>query len=72
MSDRDIRTLVAISTVIRVNLEVHGVISEDIFGRRSVPPTETLGCYQIHINNITHQFKGIGLPNKQWVHLPAA
>ena len=48
MSDREMGALVAISTVIRVNLEAHGVISEDILGDchrcRAVRPSEqTMG-----------------------------
>ena len=34
MGDRDIGAIVAIATVIRINLETHGVIGEGVFHRR--------------------------------------
>ena len=63
ISDREMGALVAISTVIRVNLEAHGVISEDILGDCPVSSTEAIGRYQMHINKITHQFRKMGLPS---------
>ncbi len=61
MGDRDIGAIVAIATVIRINLETHGVIAEGVFTDGSLPSTETLGVYQLEINKLARQFRRMGL-----------
>ncbi len=61
MGDRDFGTIVAIATVIRINLETHGVIAEDVFSDGPLPSAETLGVYQLEINKLARQFRRMGL-----------
>ena len=61
MGDRDIGAIVAIATVIRINMETHGVIAKGVFTDGSLPSTETLGVYQLEINKLARQFRRMGL-----------
>jgi hypothetical protein len=59
-SDRDMGLLVAVATVVRVNMETHGVLPEGLFDDEQMPSTETLGILQIRINRVSGQFKRSG------------
>ncbi len=61
MGDHDIGAIVAIATVIRINLETHGVIAEGVFSDGPMPSAETLGGYQLEINRLARQFRRMGL-----------
>lgn len=61
LDDRDIGTIVAVATVIRVNMETHNVIAEGTFGDTTLPSTETLGLYQMEINKLARKFARMGL-----------
>jgi hypothetical protein len=61
MDDRDIGTIIAVATVIRINLETNDVIAADTFGDATLPSTETLGLYQMEINKLARQFARMGL-----------
>lgn len=61
MDDRDMGTLVAVATVIRINLETNNVIAAGIVGDATLPSTEALGLYQMEINKLARQFARMGL-----------
>ena len=61
MGNRDIGVILAVATVIRINLETHGVIAEGVFTDGPLPSTETLGKYQLEINKLARQFRKMGL-----------
>ncbi len=61
MGDKDLGSIVAIATVLRVNFESHGVLAQDVFGDGALPSTETLGRYQLEINRLSRQFRKMGL-----------
>ncbi|MFQ5764908.1 MAG: hypothetical protein ACE5GT_08270 [Rhodospirillales bacterium] len=63
MGDRELGALVAVATVIRVNMDTHGVIAEDVFGDGPLPSAEILGRTQMHINKVARQFTKLGLPS---------
>lgn len=54
--DRDLGVILGIATVIRVNMEDHGVLPENVFHRDSLPSTKELGILQMRINDIARQF----------------
>lgn len=55
--DRDMGVIVGIATVIRINMEVHGVIPERIFQTDTLPSTNELGVMQMRINETARQFR---------------
>ncbi len=63
MDARDMGAIVAIATAIRVNLETHGVIPEDVFQDTDLPSVEALGILQMKINKVSRQFTKLGLPS---------
>ncbi len=61
MGDKDLGSIVAIATVLRINFESHGVLARDVFGDGALPSTGTLGGYQLEINRLSRQFRKMGL-----------
>ncbi|MBT3307091.1 MAG: hypothetical protein HN377_11505 [Alphaproteobacteria bacterium] len=61
MGDKDLGTIVAVATVLRVNFETHNVLALDVFGDSDLPSSETLGRYQLEINRLSRQFRKMGL-----------
>lgn len=61
MGDRDLGGLVAVATVVRVNMETHGVIASDLFGDAPLPSADVLGRAQMQINKVARQFTKMGL-----------
>ena len=56
MPARDVGALVAIATVVRVNLEAHGEIPDGLFDRCQPTESEALGRYQLGINKLAAAF----------------
>ena len=61
MGDKDLGTMVAIATVLRINFEPHAVLAGDVFGNGDLPTVERLGRYQLEINRLARQFRKMGL-----------
>ena len=61
MGDKDLGSMLAIATVLRINFESHGVLAQDVFGDGALPSTEVLGGYQLEINRLSRQFRKMGL-----------
>lgn len=55
-ADRDLGVIVGIATVVRVNMETHGVLPEGLFQRRALPPSRELGLLQMRLNGVARQF----------------
>ena len=61
MGDKDLGTIVAIATVIRINFETNDVIPEGVFQDGPLPSVEAIGGYQLEINRLSRQFRKMGL-----------
>ena len=59
-SDRDVGLLLAVATVIRVNMETHGVLPQGLFEEDEMPSTEALATLQMRINRVSGQFVRMG------------
>ena len=57
--DRDLGVIVGIATVVRVNMEIHGVLPEGLFQRPTLPPSQELGIMQMRLNRLARQFAKI-------------
>ncbi|MBT3358190.1 MAG: hypothetical protein HN403_01010 [Rhodospirillales bacterium] len=55
-ADRDMGVIVGIAAVIRINMEIHGVIPERIFQTDTLPSANDLGVMQMRINEAARQF----------------
>jgi len=58
--DRDLGVIVGIAAVIRINMEIHGVIPERIFQTDTLPSAQELGVMQMRINEAARQFTKMG------------
>jgi len=61
MSPKDLGSVVAVATVIRINFETNGVVAENIFSDGPLPDAEALGLYQFKINKVAKKFRKMGL-----------
>jgi hypothetical protein len=55
-ADRDMGFIVGVATVVRVNMETHGVLPPGLFQREVLSPSSELGVMQIRINRLARQF----------------
>ena len=55
-SDRDLGFIVGIATVVRVNMETHGVLPQELFQRETLSPSQELGVLQMRLNKVIRQF----------------
>lgn len=55
MGDRNLGALLAIATVVRVNMETHGVLPEGLFQRDDLAPSQELGLLQVRLNGVSRQ-----------------
>ena len=62
MSDQDVGVIVAVATVIRVNMEIQGYLPEGLFNKNNLPSTDNLGRYQLDINKVARQFTKMRQP----------
>ena len=62
MSDQDMGVIVAVVTVIRVNMENEGFLQKNLFGDTELPDTNTLGRYQMDLNKLARDFNRMGQP----------
>ena len=62
MSDEDLGVVVAVATVIRVNMENEGHLQKDLFGDTPLPGTNVLGRYQMDLNRLVRDFNKMGQP----------
>ncbi|WP_316976036.1 hypothetical protein [Shumkonia mesophila] len=57
--DRDLGVIVGCAAVVRVNMEIHGVLPAGLFQRRALEPSEELGVMQLRINRAARQLAKI-------------
>ena len=62
MTDEDIGVVIAVATVIRVNMEKEGLLPEGIFKEPTLEPSAALGEYQVELNELVRQFNKLGQP----------
>jgi hypothetical protein len=62
MTDQDMGVIVAVATVLRVNMEKEGYLQKDLFGDTPLPDVNTLGRYQMDLNKLTRDFNRKGQP----------
>ena len=62
MEDKDIGTVLAIATVIRINFETYTIIPRDLFFENALPSVEVMGLCQIKINKMARKFTRMGRP----------
>ena len=62
MTARDIGVIAAVATVVRVNMENHGVLPEGLLWEGELPSVEDLAEYQLRLNKLARDFarKGLG------------
>ena len=56
MTDDDLAIIVAVATVVRVNMEDKGFLPQGLFFGNDMPPAADLGRYQIDIIKVVKQF----------------
>lgn len=61
MEPSDLGTLLAIATVVRINMEQHGVLPEGALFGMEPPSREALGRYQLRLNKHARDFARMGL-----------
>ncbi len=62
MTDNDMGVIVAVVTVLRVNMEKEGYLQKDLFGDTPLPSARTLGQYQMDLNKLARDFNRKGQP----------
>ena len=62
MTAQDIGVVAAVATVVRVNMENHGLLPEGLLWGGNLPSAEDLGEYQLRLNKLARDFarKGLG------------
>ena len=56
MSDEDLGVILAVSTVIRVNMEEHGYLPKDLYSELTLKTPNELGSYQMTLNKLVRDF----------------
>ncbi len=56
MTDHDLGVILAVSTVIRVNMEDQGFLPKGLYTDQALPSTSELGKYQIDLNKLVRDF----------------
>ena len=62
MSDLDLGIIIAISTVIRVNMEGQGYLPTGLYGEERLPSPYDMGRYQIELNKLARDFNKMRQP----------
>ena len=62
MTNEDMGVVIAVTTVIRVNMEREGYLPEGLFNSAELPSTDALARYQMDINKLVRQFNRLGQP----------
>ena len=62
MTDEDLGIVIAVSTVIRVNMENEGFLPKGLFQDTELPSTAEVGRYQMDLNKLVRQFNRMGQP----------
>lgn len=56
MPDEDLGVILAVATVIRINMENEGFIPKGLFSEDALPSSNDLGKYQMELNNLVRDF----------------
>ena len=62
MTDEDMGVVIAVSTVIRVNMEREGLLPMGLFKKSALPSSTALGRYQVDLDKVVRQFNKLGQP----------
>lgn len=62
LNDNDMAVVIAVSTVIRINMEKEGFLPKNLFSDSKLPPPNELGRYQMDLNKLARQFNKMGQP----------
>ena len=62
MTDEDMGVVIAVATVIRVNMEKEGFLPKGLFKEPTLPSSAALGRYQMDLNKLVRQFNKMGQP----------
>ena len=62
MTDEDMGVLIAVATVIRVNMEKEGFLPKGLFKEPTRASSAALGEYQVELNKLVHEFNKLGQP----------
>ncbi len=62
LSDEDMAVVIAVTTVIRINLEEHGYLPRNLFFDTHLPAPNDLARYQMELNKLTRDFKRMKQP----------
>ncbi len=56
MTDQDLGVVLAVSTVIRINMENEGYLPQGLYSDQTLPTANELGRYQIDLNKLVRDF----------------
>jgi hypothetical protein len=56
MTDEDLGVILAVSTIIRINMEEEGYLPKGLYSDQSLPSTNELGRYQMDLNKLVRDF----------------
>ena len=56
MTDQDLGVILAVSTIIRINMEEEGYLPKGLYINQTMPPTNELGRYQMDLNKLVRDF----------------
>jgi hypothetical protein len=56
MTDQDLGVILAVSTVIRINMEEEGYLPKGLYTDQTMPATNELGRYQMDLNKLVRDF----------------
>ena len=62
MTEEDIGAVIAVATVIRVNMEKEGFLPKGLFDEPTLPSAVALSRYQMNLNKLVRQFNKMGQP----------
>ena len=62
MTDEDMGVVIAVATVIRVNMEKEGLLPAGLFKGPTLPPSAELGGYQMGLSELVGQFNKLRQP----------
>ena len=62
MTDEDMGVVIAVATVIRVNMEKEGFLPKGLFRQRALPSSAALCGYQMDLNKLVCQFNKLSQP----------
>lgn len=62
LNDTDMGVVLAVTTVIRVNMQKETLLPKDIYTAKTLPPAGQLGRFQLDLNKLAGQFNKRGQP----------